>query len=412
MIFNKDNYIIKHPSELETMRVTSFKQFEQCPFTWMATYLAEVNPEKGIPVIVAQQKSVAASIGTAVHSIVELHLASLFDYKQDQYKDMNTDECWKIIKKSEQELLYTYLDVLSEYYEEGYKLLGLEQEIDIYIDCDGYELHIRGHIDALLESPSGGILIIDHKTNRGYNDVEWWKKQLQQLLYTYMVREMYPGKRISFCIGYPNLGTKVQWVTFPEDDILIREQIRDIYARMCKYHKEGFFPKLINEYCGFCALKDQCEEHYKVVNKFSESFLDKVEPKSLGEQLEFVKSVEKIVEAKRAEIEAKLKIEILNTPGNKVRQGNTIWYIETGSKRVLSAADLFDVINKETADNEELRNIVKSYIPTLVSVKVTGVDKLIKDTDAFGELKQRMVNQNNADVTLKSMPAGKLLKGK
>ena len=176
--------LTKKLSGLEYLRVTSLRTFEECPFTWAATYLGEAKGED----------NEYSKIGTAAHSIMENFLLELWptsvcaNISQTRRLAMSPEDkiiddeiLWKIIPEDEVSKLHEYMDTFSDMFEAGYTLLTLEETLEQNVD--GVPIPIRGHSDAKFLSPSGAIVIVDHKTNRTHDTADWWRRQLQQLLY-------------------------------------------------------------------------------------------------------------------------------------------------------------------------------------------------------------------------------------
>lgn len=379
--------------QLEFLRVTSLRVFEDCPYTWAAQWLG--GNKSG--------DTDASKIGTAAHTIIEHFIRALWCLDDVVHDDA---KAWGIIPAPEQDKLYNYLDAHVEMHEKGYRLRCTEREVEGFMP--GVDLPIRGHIDAEYDTPSGAILIEDHKTNRDYDPHEWWRQQLQQLLYAWMVRQENPGRRIIFRIGYPNLNRSVEWETDPADDVQLEARIQNIWAEMHMHQASGNWPKRVNDKCKWCPVRGNCSEYELATKRFLELFQQRVAPKSIGEQLEFVQAVKAMIAGKEAELKTQLMAMVETAPGGKLRQGDKIWAAEHGSRRVISAGDAFGVIQRQISAVPELGPIMQGRLDDIFTVKVGEVDRLMKDTDGFGEFARFTSKKKNADKTLKVVPAGKL----
>jgi len=406
---------IRKLSELEKLRVTSFKVFEECPHTWAAQYLGTTKGED----------SKYSKIGTAAHKIIENFLLDLFELPKpnedqavyialsDEEKNKINTKQWAIIPEEEQENLQKYLETYVTMQEEGYVLLALEHEMIITIP--GFPVSIIGHMDAIFLTPGGWILINDHKTNRQYNKQKWWSEQFQQLLYACMARIMYPGKNVRFRIGYPNIPlgedekNYVDWETDAKDDMALTERLMRMWASAEEYELNGVWPKVVNDNCRWCPLRSHCNTYDMATSDFTRTLERRTTEWSTGEQLEFAKTCAKLVASKIAELETKLSEEI-GQEGNKIRQGNNVWWLETKSKRVLDARTALRLISEQVRRVPDLGPVMTEFMDDVFSVKVTGIDKLTKSTKAFGELSKAMKLQKNSKPTLLTEPSVKFAK--
>ena len=219
----------------------------------------------------------------------------------------------------------------------------------------------------------------------------------------------HPSKRVMFRIGYPNLGTFVEWETSPEDDAPLAMRIAKIWAYMQQYEAEGVWPKKVNDKCRWCPMRRSCSEYELATNDFNRTLERRTSNTSIGEQLEFTLTVRKMIEGKEDELKALLSAELATIPGGKVVHGDKVWYLETDERRSISASDTLAIMAAQINEIPELGPVATTMMDDIFTAKVGGIDKLIKTTGgAFGKLKDKIVKKPNKAPTLKSMPAGPL----
>jgi len=399
--------------ELEYIRVTSWRTFEECPHEWAAIYLADNKSED----------TEASRIGTAVHKIMENFQLKVFrpphmleeqrayleqaDAAGDGAENPEDLAAWKVVPAGEVDGVYQYMDTYDELAEKGYMLMALEEEVDFWVP--GVPVKIRGHLDARWLTPTAAIMIDDHKTNRSYDGASWWREQLQQMLYAYATRQRFPGKRIVMRIGYPNLGRHVEWETDPEDDERLVHRIQKLWADMQRHEAEGVWPKTVHDKCVWCPVRKHCVEYERAIWDFKQSSERRLFPLPPTQQLSMLRTIKKLVDAKEEELEEQVRAEVAAAGGSKLIDGE-VWYLETGERRAIPAETAFRIISAQVAAEPSLGPVVISRMDDVFTAKVGGIDKLIRDTGGFGELKKYIVKKPNANATLKSRPSGKINK--
>lgn len=383
---DSESTLLIHPSEVKYIRVTSLKTFELCPYTWATKYL--------VSGIQQEERTGPAAIGTAVHAICEDFLMQL--HGGAEAKDMSKN--WNIVPINEHSNVHTYLQSLAEI--DG-RVLAVEERYFFKMREDAPP--ISGQMDFVCETPDGYLLIVDHKTNRSYNKADWWKVQLQQLCYAWMARQEYPGmKGYIFRIGYPNLGTHVQWMTNPEDDGPLMKRFDRIWESMLSYAEKKDWPQSVNDECGWCAIQDTCEERKMAITKFSESFKMRTADKPIAEQLKWVKSVGKIIEALQSELEKKLIMEI-ELAGGKLTSAGAIWTAEYETRRKASYVETLQALVDFTGTYPQHVAILNECIPDLFNVSVGVLDKIAKSAREFKPIVEQLaIKTPNAKKTIRS----------
>jgi hypothetical protein len=374
---------LSHPADLDYIRVTSLKTFEYCPFTWAF---------KNLPVgdAVPEERVGAAAIGTAVHTICEDFLMKL--YCPDGYEsDNNTlQEAWKLVPAEEAGKVGIYLQNLAEMRVSN--PLAIEERL-YYTMVEGMP-PISGQMDFICEINDGqDVLIVDHKTNRGYNDADWWSAQMQQLLYAWMVRREYPGFRdYYFQIGYPNLGIFVRWKTEPEDDGPLEARIAGIWADMLRYAETGAWPRRINSECGWCPIKSTCPEHTEALTSFADSMRKKVGSASEVEKLAFIRDVKKIVDKVLAETEETAADQIRAAGGTIVVDGKK-WTLERSERRKADYVETIEACTKYLEVHPEHTLTLSDCMSKALTVSVTSLDDIGKALPPFKAVVEKVARK-------------------
>lgn len=372
---------------LEYFRVSSMKVFEQCPHTWASRWLG--HAEEG--------DSQAALIGTAVHTVAEEVIRAAFLGEAD---DDAVGRAMQVVPVEEHQACIEYMSSLPS--PADWNLLALEDEFTIGM-WSGMP-PIRGHIDAVFERAdgSGDVLVVDHKTNRRYDGVDYWSNQLQMLLYAWAVRQKWPGRRVRFRIGYVNVGTNVEWDTSPDDDGPLADRMRGIWERMQVYASSGQWPQAINSDCSWCPVKNICSTYNEAVVDFKTSFLTKVQT-TTADKLQFCKDVQKLAKAKEEELEGQLKKEVQEA-GGRLEQGGKVWTVEPGQKRrTASFGKVWPTLISlaQYPGFESLWQTVGELSDDLMTVKVGGLDALLKKHPGAVDAVNHCIEMAGGEPTLK-----------
>lgn len=399
--------VVSDIHNMQYMRVTSLRDFDECPDRWRVKYL------EGI----VQGGSNAADIGTAIHSLVEMQLKGTFnpEYEADEYQFMSH---FKIIPKSEQAKVLEYLQGLEAF--ASMELLALEHEFEFKFSEDMPP--IRGHIDAVFRDADMNIYIVDHKTNRSSNDETWWSMQLQPQIYSYAARRLWECRSVTFHIGYVMLGYNIEWPVTEQDDARLERRIGELWKKMVEYSYKyaeeriefpgAHWPRRVTEGCRWCPIKNNCIDYTNSLTNFAKSFEDKRRQATLTEQLEFVDAVEKLAAAEKAALQAVIKEKVKNSPTGDFVDGDTTWQIAFREQRSIQASHMLGVLGALLNEKKLSVDIYKEFLDVIFSVKVTGADKLTKAQpilkDVFADITQRV---SVGDGTLKPIKNNKLMGG-
>lgn len=355
--------------QLKYFRVTGLQLFEKCPYTWAMQYLVE-----GIP----QRQSKAAAIGTAAHTICENEINLI--HCATPRNEEEIAKAWSLIPEvgatslSEKANLTDYLTTFWQ----DTTAKHLATEIRLYQKFHPDAPQVSGQIDFAFEDADGCLVIMDHKTHRQFQPASYWQNRFQQLCYAWMARQQWPQyDRVKFRIGYPNLGTYVEWETYAEDDIVLMDRLQTIWRNMVAYNAQNKWPQTMNEECSYCPCRTVCETNIQSIQNFRASFTRTVSTHSTADKLTWVKNVIKSAETLEAELTVKLEEEIVSA-GGVLRTTEGQWEMQSSSQRGAQFFPTWNFLFDNASRVPGLGKWMKENSEALFSVKVGGLDQIVK----------------------------------
>lgn len=392
---------LMHPSQLEYIRATSLKTFSLCPYTWAHKYLA-TGP------MTEEKRTGAAAVGTAVHLICEDFLMKLYGGREcnNDEEDEELKTAYATVPPAELDNVTKYLGSLGEL--PVTNPIAIEERLYHKMRHDAPPL--SGQMDFVAEIGDNTLLILDHKTNRGYNGRDFWACQLQQLVYGWMARLEWPGfDKYKFRIGYPNLATHVEWETDPADDAQLSLRFDKMWAAMIGYAAAGEWPQTTNDECNWCDFKGRCDQYHGAVHRFAESFQQRVGVAPTAERLLYVKDVKKIVEQLEKELEESVAAEVVAAGGTLQSAGRT-WTYEYGQRRVASPTEVMRELQAFTVANPDAVEMVAASVDDIFSVSVGALDALARRVpDLTGMVDRTAKKQPNGKLTLRGVETKKAI---
>lgn len=347
---------------LPYIRVTSWQDFEKCPYTWAMKYLVD-GP--------MQVQSKFARIGTAVHTMCEEHINEVFC---NRHKDQaEFDQAMSIVPVEELDNVVTYLNLFTDM-----DVKHLATEIRLSHDFHPGAPKISGQMDFVFEDAEGCLVIMDHKTHRHFEPASYWENRLQQLCYAWMARKQWPEyKRVKFRIGYPNLGTYVEWETYAEDDVHLLKRLHSLWNDMVQYNATNQWPQRVNEECKWCPMRTTCKANIDAVQNFQTAMLRTVGSKTTAEKLLYVKNVIKSAEAIEEDLIAKLAEEIQEA-GGELKTSEGYWHMSSSNRRSAQFTQTWDTMFLYANQVPGVGQWLRENAEELFTVKVGGLEKFAK----------------------------------
>lgn len=336
-----------------------------------------------------ERSSPYARIGTAVHSIVEQFLRGDRDLTDEQ--DIGNARVFLAaegLPAKEIDLCLKYCEDLRPWRPAIHRTDHTVYpptpavEHEFLLQMPGFGTWIKGHMDAVFASPDKEWLkIVDHKTNRTADSESWWTEQFQPLLYSWAARQLWPGyKEYWYEIGYVNLGKRVTWQTTEDHDNKLIERMSGIWARMYEMSVTGVFPAIFNDHCGWCPIRDGCTVFRQHMEMMYDNFSRSVADQPLAARYLLAQQIRKAAEKVEAELKGELELQFKETgKALTTLDGYTISYGKPRMTRRLEFSQLWVAIQEPMNADLELAMKVYDLAPELFTVKITGVDALLRE---------------------------------
>ncbi len=227
---------------VKALRVTGAQSFESCPHKW---HVEQFGAGK-------RRESKYARIGTAVHKVAEMFVTGQINVPWSEVADWLRGEG---VNAEETDNCFEYLHSLAVL---GLRVIAVEQAFELEV-APGL-IPLLGHMDLVAVSSREALVVLDHKTNRQSEPAATWARRLQPVLYSMAARRLYPGFAAQkFIIGYPNLGTFVEWDVDPaQNEAEAIERYAAIYRDMQLHSAKGFYEQRVHDGCRYCPVKSRC----------------------------------------------------------------------------------------------------------------------------------------------------------
>lgn len=381
---------------LKSVRVTQISKFQECPASWRAMMVGEGD----------RQESQAARTGTAAHRVIEGYLRREFEL--NAWLPCADYLAREGVTEEESRQIFRYLIDLAP--RQG-DVLAIEEELDCSLLAGAP--FVRGHIDVIFQDPDGGLTIRDHKTNRRLESVAEWRQKTQPRFYSAMVRQKWPARRpIRFEIGYVLLGKTISWETSPEDDFAVYETYQEFWDGFQFYQRTGEWPERVNDNCRFCSIRRECPTIKRATEGFQIAFLKQTE-RPLPEQLAWVKSVLKAVEAQCDELKMQI-IANVQEAGGWIDYGDQRYSVQPSRRRDIGYRELWWKLwelcgwlgeNGQRELGGALWERFNTEVNQLVNVRMGAFDRLLEDFPILKEHVEplvKVVESETPTLTIKA----------
>ncbi|HTW96908.1 MAG TPA: ATP-dependent DNA helicase, partial [Candidatus Methylomirabilis sp.] len=182
---------------------------------------------------------------------------------------ISLEECLKIYDESWLDEWYETEANKKKYYDKGKemtkafyeenknnwpKVLFLEKAFALRMKIDDGGITIAGKIDRIDEMPNGKLKIVDYKTGRPKEKLEFSEKA-QLLIYQQAVKELFRQEVGALCYRYLNDNSEIEFLGAEKDFAKLDEKI----AATIRAIRAGEFPATPGQQCKFCDYNGICE---------------------------------------------------------------------------------------------------------------------------------------------------------
>lgn len=368
---------------IERISVSRAKAYEQCPAYHDAIYNKKLD-----------QKGDHLYFGSIIHEVLE-------KWHKNPKKDIMKlyDEIWITYPLSDLDFYREGREMLEEYlsnpdyheYEIARDSKGellLERYFRFPLDDEG-KVIASGVIDRINHIDDETCEIVDYKTNRMPYTREELEKDQQATLYALATLKEVAPQYKNFIIAFYFLRFGKLSTTRTLEDL---EDFRHYFINL--YYQISFDtdpkPKL-NPYCNYCPIKSTCEL-YTNLTRDEKLLLGEFPGKEeeILVQLEEIKNKERIIKARRDELESALR-NILNTrPDTGIVVGNKQVTLKAKKRAGYSYELVKNLLGQ--AEAESLASITKSD----VDKRIKGNKELQK---LFDEGKYEYYTKPSIEIT-------------
>ncbi len=272
------------PQAPERFSYSQFEAYERCPYQYRFDNILRV-PKRG---------NFQMSFGKTMHSTLQKILQtvkeagekkqdSLFVSPADKKENsplsrvvaegrgvlLSLEDCLKIYEESWIDEWYETEANKKKYHEKGRemtkafyeeyknnwpKVLFLEKAFALRMKIDGEGITIAGKIDRIDEMPDGRLKIVDYKTGKPKEKLEFNEKA-QLLIYQQAVKELFRQEVGALCYRYLNDNSEIEFLGKEKDFAKLDEKISETIRAI----RKGEFPATPGQQCKFCDYNGICE---------------------------------------------------------------------------------------------------------------------------------------------------------
>jgi DNA helicase II / ATP-dependent DNA helicase PcrA len=259
------------PAAPERFSYSQFEAYERCPYQYRFDNILRV-PKRG---------NFQMSFGKTMHSTLQKILqtvsgvmnksqGALFgDVAKDKNNPITLEECLKIYDESWIDEWYETeankkkyhakgKEMTKGFYEEYHdnwpKVLFLEKAFALRMKVDDVGITIAGKIDRIDEMPDGKLKIVDYKTGKPKEKLEFNEKA-QLLIYQQAAKELFRQEVGALCYRYLNDNSEIEFLGKEKDFAKLDDKISETIRAI----RKGEFPPTPGQQCKFCDYNGICE---------------------------------------------------------------------------------------------------------------------------------------------------------
>jgi putative RecB family exonuclease len=226
-----------------------------------------------------------------------------------------------------------------------------------YIDIGGVKL--RGYIDRVDKLESGGLSIVDYKTNQELFTTDYLENDLQLTLYQLAAEHLWQLPVEKLTLYHMRSNTPVSCSGRRPAQL---NDAKGLVLDVADNINRGVFPATENDYCP-CDFPEYCPYHrHRYIKQAAETAVEGTTPAVVGAgEVERYVSLQAQIKALQKELE-------------ELRQGIIDYCEEQGLKRVYGLENeiTYQLVQMTGFDEDEVRALLK---PEGLWERVTGLDQ-------------------------------------
>ena len=352
-----------------SLRQSMVNTYLQCPARFYAIY------EEGKE----EPKNKFAEMGTAVHAVLEAYYKGEFKREDlDQAFDYWWTKCGPNDFKDYQECL----DMVRRYFERNPDDPDvIAVELDFNVTVNG--VPISGTIDRVDRIDERTIRLVDYKTNQMPFSRDELEGSIQFKMYNLALMELKDQLG-----GFDRIINTYEMLRldYAQSIEYTQEELEE-FARWLKVIWTKILSGVDREarphpYCIHNPVSDKCKELNRKLLSEVEEPADTIE--ELVEQLEVLKVQEKLVKARRGEVEALIK-EAISQNGGEITIGDRVWTTRSQARTVYPADKVIRILAMHGHADK---------IPELVNISATSLRRTFKDNQEILNIIESVAETN------------------
>lgn len=352
-----------------SLRQSMVNTYLQCPARFYAIY-EEGKEDPG---------SKFTEMGTAVHAVLEAY------YKGEFQRDDLTeafDYWWTKYGPNDFKDYQECLDMIRRYFDrnpEDPEVIATE--LDFNVTVNGIPL--SGTIDRIDRIDERTIRLVDYKTNQMPFSKDDLEGSIQFKMYNLALMELKDqlGGFDRIINTYEMLRLDyAQSVEYTQEELTeFAQWLKVIWTKILSGVDREARP---HQYCIYNPISDKCKELNRKLLDGVEEPADTIE--GLVEQLEVLKVQEKLVKARRGEVETLIK-EAISQQGGEITIGDRIWTTRSQARTVYPADKVIRILAMHGHSDK---------IPDLVNINATSLKRTFKDNQEILNIIESVAETN------------------
>ena len=352
-----------------SLRQSMVNTYLQCPAKFYAIY-EEGKEDPG---------SKFTEMGTAVHAVLEAY------YKGEFQRDGLTeafDHWWTKYGPNDFKDYQECLDMVRRYLDRNPEDPDvIATELDFNVTVNG--IPMSGTVDRIDRIDERTIRLVDYKTNHMPFSKDDLEGSIQFKMYNLALMELKDqlGDFDRIINTYEMLRLDyAQSVEYTQEELTeFAQWLKVIWTKILSGVDREARP---HQYCIYNPISDKCKELNRKLLDGVEEPADTIE--GLTEQLEVLKVQEKLVKARRSEVEALIK-EAISQHGGEITIGDRVWTTKSRARTTYPADKVIRILAMHGYGDK---------IPELVNISATSLKRTFKDNQEILNIIESVAETN------------------